>query len=125
MIERLGEMEETVPFTLKGWDTDNSGEFLSWALVCHLKGRTPTMEVTRSRPYRRNDQVCVEQKNSTHARGLLRYFVCHLILRYRAMGKPLRAGDPPGADFAMARECIIGAIRNTTMARAGFRSMNV
>ena len=73
VIGRLGEMEKAMPFALKGWDTDNGGEFLNWALVSHLKGREPAVEVTRSRPYRKNDQAHVEQKNATHARGLLGY----------------------------------------------------
>ena len=73
VIERLEEIERAMPFGLKGWDTDNGGEFLNWALVSHLKGREPAVEVTRSRPYRKNDQAHVEQKNSTHARGLLGY----------------------------------------------------
>jgi len=54
-----------------GWDTDNGGEFINWALIEHFKKRKPPVSVTRSRPYHKNDQAYVEQKNSTHARGLL------------------------------------------------------
>jgi len=69
--ERVMEIDKVLPFAMKGWDTDNGGEFLNWALIEHFRESEPRVEVTRSRPYHKNDQAHVEQKNSTHARGLL------------------------------------------------------
>lgn len=61
-----------MPFALKGWDADNpdtSGEFLNHALLSKPRGRPEPVEVTRSRPCRKNDQAHVERKNATHACG--------------------------------------------------------
>ena len=50
-------------------DSDNGGEFLNYHLYHWLKNHG-TMQ-TRSRPYDKNGQPYVEQKNHTHARQLL------------------------------------------------------
>ena len=65
------EIEGALPFALLGIDTDNGGEFLNHHLHRHFRGREKPVEMTRSRPYHKNDQAHVEQKNSTHVRQLL------------------------------------------------------
>jgi hypothetical protein len=65
------EIEEALPFALLGVDTDNGGEFLNYHLHRHFTGREKPVVMTRSRPYHKNDQAHVEQKNSTHVRQLL------------------------------------------------------
>jgi hypothetical protein len=62
---------EELPFALKGFDSDNGSEFLNEVLQAWLAGRK--VHWTRSRPYRKNDQAHVEQKNFTHVRQLLGY----------------------------------------------------
>jgi len=64
-------IEKCVPFTLLGVDTDNGGEFLNHHLHRHFTGREKPVVMTRCRPYHKNDQAHVEQKNSTHVRQLL------------------------------------------------------
>jgi hypothetical protein len=64
-------IETEFPFDLLGVDTDNGGEFLNHHLHRHFRGRENPVEMTRSRPYHKNDQAHVEQKNSTHVRQLL------------------------------------------------------
>lgn len=64
-------IEAQLPFQLLGVDTDNGGEFLNHHLHRHFTGRESPVEMTRSRPYQKNDQAHVEQKNSTHVRQLL------------------------------------------------------
>lgn len=64
-------IEAALPFALNGVDTDNGGEFLNHHLHRHFTGRERPVEMTRSRPYHKNDQAHVEQKNSTHVRQLL------------------------------------------------------
>lgn len=60
-----------MPFPLRGVDLDNGGEFVNDLLVeC---SRTHGLEFTRSRPYRRNDQAWVEQKNGSVVRRLVGY----------------------------------------------------
>jgi hypothetical protein len=67
----LQKIEQTQPFALKGIDSDGGGEFLNYHLYEYLKARG--IRQTRSRPYRKNDQAHVEQKNYTHVRQLLGY----------------------------------------------------
>jgi len=67
----FAEIEEALPFALLGVDTDNGGEFLNYHLHQHFTGREKPVKMTRSRPYHKNDQAHVEQKNSTHVRQLL------------------------------------------------------
>ena len=64
-------VEEDLPFALKGFDSDNGSEFLNEVLEAWLTGRK--VHWTRSRPYKKNDQAHVEQKNDTHVRQLLGY----------------------------------------------------
>lgn len=64
-------IEGQLPFGILGVDTDNGGEFLNHHLHRHFTARERPVEMTRSRPYHKNDQAHVEQKNSTHVRGLL------------------------------------------------------
>ena len=66
-------IESQFPFEMLGVDTDNGGEFLNYHLHDYLTNRERPIEMTRSRPYRKNDQAHVEQKNDTHVRQLLGY----------------------------------------------------
>jgi len=52
---------------------DNGSEFLTHHLWRYLFDRPRPVPLTRSRPYRKNDQAQVEQKNWTHVRQLLGY----------------------------------------------------
>lgn len=70
-LEGLEKITVAQPFELKGVDSDNGGEFLNFHLHKWLKERG--IKQTRSRPYRKNDQAHVEQKNYTHVRQLLGY----------------------------------------------------
>lgn len=70
-LQGLAAIEAAQPFALRGVDSDNGGEFLNHHLHGWLKGRG--IKQTRSRPYRKNDQARVEQKNWTHVRQLLGY----------------------------------------------------
>lgn len=66
-------IEGHLPFLIQGVDTDNGGEFLNYHLYSYFTDRECPIEVTRSRPYHKNDQAHVEQKNHTHVRQLLGY----------------------------------------------------
>lgn len=71
ILERLRESEESLPFALRGYDSDNGGEVLNRSVLRWLRERAEPAEVTRSRPYRKNDNAHVEQKNLTHIRQFL------------------------------------------------------
>ena len=70
-FERIREIEDKLPFPILGFDSDNGPEFMNWNLLSYFKARTPAAMFTRSRPYQKNDNAHVEQKNGTHVRGLL------------------------------------------------------
>lgn len=71
VLEQIKDIEQGLPFALLGFDCDNGGEFLNEMLLRYLRARQPAVEFTRSRPYHKNDNAHVEQKNWTHVRQLL------------------------------------------------------
>jgi len=73
VLERTREVEHGLPFELLGFDVDNGGEFLNWHLYRYLRERGDPVKMTRSRPYHKNDNAHVEQKNWTHVRQLVGY----------------------------------------------------
>lgn len=74
VTEQIKDIETLLPFILRGFDCDNGSEFLNWHLIHYLRERKENaVQVTRSRPYRKNDNAHVEQKNWTHVRHLFGY----------------------------------------------------
>ena len=73
VLEQVKDLEQRLPFALQGFDVDNGSEFLTFHLWRYLLDRARPVPLTRSRPYRKNDQAHVEQKNWTHVRQLLGY----------------------------------------------------
>ena len=67
------EVEEALPFALLGFDCDNGSEFLNHHLWRYMDRRCSPVAFTRSRPYHKDDQAHVEQKNWTWPRQLLGY----------------------------------------------------
>ena len=67
--QALDEIEGVLPFPLLGVDSDNGSEFINWHLKrwCEQK----QIQLTRGRPYKKDDNAHVEQKNWTHVRKLL------------------------------------------------------
>lgn len=73
VVDRVQEVEQMLPFALRGFDVDNGSEFLTWHLWRYFLQRPLPVDLRRSRPYKKNDQAHVEQKNWTHVRQLLGY----------------------------------------------------
>lgn len=69
----LKDIEAALPFALKGLDADNGGEIMNYAVLDWCRQRGRPIELTRSRPYRKNDNAHVEQKNWTHVRQWFGY----------------------------------------------------
>ena len=59
--EVLGEIRKRMPFELLGFDTDNDSVFVNETVRDYC--RDAGIVFTRCRPYRKNDQAFVEQKN--------------------------------------------------------------
>jgi hypothetical protein len=75
VVEQTKSVEQTLPFAILGFDFDNGSEWLNWALIRYLQVRPKPVRVTRSRPYHKDDNAHVEQKNWMWPRQLLLTFV--------------------------------------------------
>jgi len=73
VLEQLKDIEEMLPFPLLGFDCDNGGEFINHHLIRHFALRKEPIQFTRSRPYHKDDNAHVEQKNWTHVRQWFGY----------------------------------------------------
>lgn len=60
-----------LPFPVRELHSDNGSEFLNDHLVRFWHTQHPTVRLSRSRPWRKNDNRFVEQKNSTLVRAYL------------------------------------------------------
>ena len=71
VFEALKDMRQKLPFPLRGIDSDNGSEFINKYLLeyCHKQ----KLSFTRSRPYRKNDNCFVEQKNYSIVRRAVGY----------------------------------------------------
>lgn len=71
----IDDVEANLPFEIKGFDCDNGSEFLNYHLINKFAERPKekAIQFTRSRPYKKNDNAHVEQKNWTHVRQLFGY----------------------------------------------------
>jgi hypothetical protein len=73
VLEQTKDVESQLPFVLRGVDFDNGSEWLNWTLVKHWQDRLQPVRLTRSRPYHKDDNAHVEQKNWMWPRQLLGY----------------------------------------------------
>lgn len=71
VVETLERIRVGLPFALHALDVDNGSEFVNDRLIEYCLGHG--IELTRSRPYRKNDQAWIEQKNGAIVRKLLGY----------------------------------------------------
>lgn len=71
LVETLERIRQGLPFALRALDVDNGSEFVNESLIHYCLGHG--IELTRSRPYRKNDQAWIEQKNGAVVRKLLGY----------------------------------------------------
>ena len=69
--EALEAIRQALPFPLRGIDSDNGSEFIHEHLYRYCRGRA--IQFTRGRPYKKDDNAHIEQKNWTHVRRILGY----------------------------------------------------
>lgn len=69
--DAIDAMRSDIPFALLGIDSDNGSEFINDLLYRYCLDHEITF--TRSRPYRKNDQAHVEQKNWSVVRHVIGY----------------------------------------------------
>lgn len=73
VLQALKSIEQSLPFPIQGFDCDNGSEFLNWHLIKYFTNRKRPVQYTRSRPYHKNDNAHVEEKNWTLVRQYLGY----------------------------------------------------
>ena len=69
ILDAFRQMQASLPFEVLSIDSDNGGEFINhhlWAYCQHER-----IGFTRSRPYKKDDNAHIEQKNWTHVRKLI------------------------------------------------------
>ena len=75
VIEAMKNIEKALPFRLTSFKSDSGSEFMNEELMVYFRENRPDAEVkmTRSRPYKKDDNCYVEQKNFTHVREIFGY----------------------------------------------------
>lgn len=75
VFEQTKDVEQSLPFAIRGFDSDCGGEFINDHLHKYFTQRSGSaVQFTRSRAYHSNDNSHVEQKNWTHVRQWLGYY---------------------------------------------------
>lgn len=77
VVEQTRAMEASLPFPIIAFWSDNGTEFLNEHLWRYFAHRTHPIRFARSRPYKKDDNAHVEQKNWTHVRQLFGYDRIH------------------------------------------------
>ena len=74
VVAAIDEIRRALPFPLQGIDSDNGSEFINYHLYRYCQKHK--LAFTRTRPYKKDDNAHIEQKNWTHVRrvfGWVRY----------------------------------------------------
>jgi hypothetical protein len=110
--EALEHLRQQLPFRLCGIDSDNGSEFINH----HLRGYCTTHDIqfTRGRPYKKDDNAHIEQKNWTHVRKLLGY------LRYDSEAA-LTAINALYADVRLLQNVCLPSVKLVEKRRVGSR----
>lgn len=71
IVAAMEKMRQSLPFPLRGIDSDNGSEFINFQLKRYCDRRR--IQFTRGRPYKKDDNAHIEQKNWTHVRKIFGY----------------------------------------------------
>jgi len=110
--EALEQLRQALPFALRGIDSDNGSEFINAHL--HAYCRTRQLQFTRGRPYKKDDNAHIEQKNWTHVRKLLGY------VRYDSEAA-LTAINAVYADLRLLQNLFLPSVKLQRKERVGAR----
>ena len=73
VVQGIESIKKNLPFEIKEFCCDNGNEFLNHQLLSYINKPGEDSIIKRGRPYKKNDQCHVEQKNYTHVRQLFGY----------------------------------------------------
>jgi hypothetical protein len=110
--EALEHLRQGLPFALRGIDSDNGSEFINAHLYAY--SRTHQLQFTRGRPYQKDDNAHIEQKNWTHVRKLLGY------VRYDSEAA-LKAINAVYADLRLLQNLFLPSVKLQRKERVGAR----
>lgn len=115
--DAVAEMRAALPFALRGIDSDNGSEFIN----LHLYGycRTHAIQFTRGRPYKKDDNAHIEQKNWTHVRKLLGY------VRYDTAEAVAAMNDLYRGELRLFQNCFLPSVKLVQKVRVGSRVRRV
>ncbi len=71
VVEAIKHAQEILPVTILGFDSDNGSEFINRGVIDFCRENHITF--TRSRPYKKNDQAHVEERNGSVVRRTVGY----------------------------------------------------
>jgi transposase InsO family protein len=110
--DALEQIRVALPFPLQGIDSDNGSEFIN----AHLHGYCQRRQIqfTRGRPYKKDDNAHIEQKNWTHVRKLLGY------VRYDSPAA-VAAINAVYADLRLLQNLFLPSVKLITKERVGAR----
>jgi hypothetical protein len=110
--ETLERLREALPFALQGIDSDNGSEFINDHLYRYCRRRQ--IQFTRGRPYKKDDNAHIEQKNWTHVRKLMGY------VRYDSAAA-VAAMNAVYADLRLLQNLFLPSVKLITKERVGAR----
>ena len=111
--EALDDIRNKLPFPMRGIDSDNGSEFINHHLMAYCEANQ--IKFTRSRPYKKDDNAHVEQKNWTHVRKLFGY------LRYDSEEALLKMNDLYRGDLRLFQNLFLTSVRLVAKKRVGSR----
>ena len=85
MEEGFRRVQERLPFPITHLHLDNGSEFFNHHLLRYFSETMTGVQISRSRPYRKNDNRFVEQKNATLVRAYLGYERLDTLGQYAAL----------------------------------------
>ena len=109
----LEAVAEALPFPLRGIDSDNGSEFINdpWLRYC----QTRAIQFTRGRPYKKDDNAHIEQKNWRHVRRLLGY------VRYDSGAAREAMNDLYGQELRLFHNLFLPSVKLARKERIGSR----
>jgi len=111
VLNAMQDIERALPFKLLGIDSDNGSEFINY----HLKTFCDQnhIQFTRGRPYKKDDNAHIEQKNYTHVRKILGY------LRYDSQGAQKAINELYQNDLHIFQNLFLPAMKLSKKSRVG------
>jgi transposase InsO family protein len=117
VVAALEQIRAVLPFELKGIDTDNGSEFINKHLLRYSRSRG--IQFTRGRPYKKDDNAHVEQKNWTHVRKLLGY------ARFDSPEALAAINALYANELRLFQNLFLPSVKLTTKTRVGSRLMRI